>query len=350
MKTKTFLGFVAPSVLSMALLIALPLVGVVYLSLWQSHVKSEVVKIVTKVPLFGGKSRESVTEVPQAVLDEHGRPVRVWEYVGVRNLEQAAEVKQLGQILRQPRETASLPDLIATMYDEVTNLDFWGALEFTLLLTFVSTPCVLVIGFLLALAVNRATQRLKGSLIFITLLPMIVTPVVSALAIYWLFLDNAIVATVLRELGFGQIYFLKDSFTIRTLIILYEIWYAAPFAFIILYAGLQTVPQESLEAARVDGATRWQAIRLVTIPHLAPLFAVIALIHIMDAYRVFEPILVFGSRVFASSLQYLVYIVLAYEDNIHGAAAYAVLTVIGIVILLIPVLVRTWREQRRVAV
>ena len=346
MKTKTFIGFVAPSVLSMLLLIALPLVGVVYLALHQSHVRTEVVKVVTKVPLFGGLTRDQVTSVPQAVLDENGRPVRQWTYVGLRNLAQAAEIGELEAIVSKPREAESLPDMVETMYHQITNLDFWSALEFTLLYTFATTPFVLAIGFLLALGVNRATERLKGSLIFVTLLPMIVTPVVSALSIYWLFLDNAVVATVLRELGFGRIYFLKDAFTIRTLIILYGIWYAAPFAFIILYAGLQTVPQDSLEAARVDGASRWQTIRLVTIPHLAPLFAVIILIHLMDAYRVFEPILVFGSKVFASSLQYLVYIVLSFEDNVHKAAAYAVLTVIGVVVLLVPVLIGTWREQR----
>lgn len=346
MKTGTFLGFVAPSVASMALLIALPLIGVIYLALHQSHVRTEMVEVVTKVPLFGGLSQNQVSLVPQAVLDENGRPVREWAYVGGQNLYQAAEIKDLAEIMEKPRaEQTSLPDAIDSMYRDITNLDFWGALEFTLLLTFVSTPIVLVMGFLLALAVNRATAKMKGSLIFITMLPMIVTPVVSALAIYWLFLDNAIVATVLRELGFGKVYFLKDAWTIRTLIICYEIWYAAPFAFIILYAGLQTVPQDSLEAARVDGASRWQAIRLVTIPHLAPLFAVVALIHIMDAYRVFEPILVFGSRVFASSLQYLIYVVMS-QDNIHMAAAYAVLTVIGVVILLMPVLYSTWREQR----
>lgn len=346
MRTRTFLAFVAPSLVSMGLLIALPLLGVIYLALHQSHVKTEQVRVVTKVPLFAGQSRDQVSFVPQAVLDEHGRPVRVWSYVGLRNMADASQIREVEEAIAKDRPQASLPDLVEGMYRDVTNLDFWGALEFTLLLTFVSTPFVLVLGFLLALAVNRATQWLKGPLIFASLLPMIVTPVVSALAIYWLFLDNAIVASVLRQLGFGQIYFLKDSFTIRTLIIVYEIWYAVPFAFIVLYAGLQSVPQEALEAAYVDGASRWQATRMVTIPHLAPLFAVIALIHIMDAYRVFEPILVFNSRVFASSLQYLIYNVLSFEDNVHRAAAYGVLTVIGIVILLIPVLVRTWRDQK----
>lgn len=346
MRLKTFLAFVAPSVLCMGVLIALPLVAVVYLALHQSHVRTEVVEIVTRTPLFGGLSKETVTRVPQAVLDENGRPVREWAYVGADNLRQAAEVDALAATLTRDREMASLPDLVGSMYRDITNLDFWSALEFTLIYTFVTTPFVLVLGFLLALGVNRASEALKGSLIFVTLLPMIVTPIVSALAVYWLFLDNAIVATVLRELGFGQIYFLKDAFTIRSLIILYGIWYAVPFAFIILYTGLQTVPQETVEAARVDGASRLQIIRLVTLPYLAPLFAVITLIHLMDSYRVFEPILVFNSRVFASSLQYLIYIVLAYQDNVHKAAAFAVLTILGIVILLAPGLRRTWREHR----
>lgn len=346
MKTKTFLGFVAPSVISMLLLIALPLVGVVYLALHQSHVKTAMVEVRTKVPMFGGISKDQMTLVPQAVLDDKGRPIREWEYVGLNNLYQAADIKDLGAILEKPRPEESLPDMVDSMYREITNLDFWSAFEFTMIYVIATTPLMLAIGFLLALAVNRATEGLKGSLIFVTLLPMIVTPVVSSLAIYWLFLDNAIVATVLRQLGLGQVYFLKDAFTIRLLIIAYGVWYAAPFAFIILYAGLQTVPQESLEAARVDGATRWQAIRLVTIPHLMPLFSVVILIHLMDAYRVFEPILVFNSRVYASSLQYLVYVSLSLGDNVHKAAAYAVLTVVGIVILLIPMLVSTWREQR----
>ena len=84
----------------------------------------------------------------------------------------------------------------------------------------------------------------------------------------------------------------------------------------------------------------------MVIPHLAPLFAVITLIHIMDSYRVFEPILVFGSSVFANSVQYLTYYTLVFEDNIHKAAAYAILTVVGVVILLIPIMIRTYREQK----
>ena len=114
----------------------------------------------------------------------------------------------------------------------------------------------------------------------------------------------------------------------------------------VLYAGLQTLPQDALEAAEVDGATAWQRLRFVTVPHLAPLFAFVTLIHVMDAYRVFEPVLVFGSNLYANSLQYMTYRILNLEDNYSKAAAASLLTVVGILVLLIPMLRRTWREHR----
>ena len=347
MKTRSFLAFVAPSVAVMLMLIALPLAGVVYLALHKSFVRTELTEITIEVPLWGGLTRKQTRTVPQPVLDESGRAVKAWEYVGAENLARASESEALVEILTRPREHASLPELIAGMYREITNYDFWRALEFTLLYTALTTPAILVLGLALALAVDQATRRLKGTLVFATLLPMIVTPVVSSLAIYWLFLDNAVIATLIEWLGFGRFYFLADQFTIRTLIILYGIWFATPFSFIILYAGLQTLPQEPLEASMIDGASRWQRLRYVIVPHLTPMLVVITLIHIMDAYRVFEPILVFGAHVFANSVQYLTYYVLAFEDNVHKAAAYAILTIVGVMILLVPVLRRSWREQRR---
>ena len=204
---------------------------------------------------------------------------------------------------------------------------------------------MLILGLAIALAVNNATKRLRGTLVFATLLPMIVTPVVSSLAIYWMFLDNGVVSAILELLGFGKFHFLADQVTARTLIIAYGVWFATPFAFIILYAGLQTLPQDPLESAMIDGANEWQRLRYVILPHLSPLMTVIALIHIMDAYRVFEPILVFGTTVYANSVQYLTFHVLGFQDNVHKAAAYALLTIAGVVVLLIPVLRQSFRDK-----
>lgn len=347
MRTRTFLAFVAPSVLVMVALIAVPLVGVFWLSLHNSHVLTRLVEVKTEVPLFGGITQTQTSVEPQAVIGPDGRAVQVSEFVGGRKLYEAAEIAELSQIVSRGRAGQTLLDRVAAIHHEITHIDFWGALEFTLLYTFATTPLVLIIGLLLALGVNRVSERLKGVLIFGTMLPMTITPVVAALSIYWLFIDNAIISSLLEEMGFGRIYFLQDAITIRSIIIFYGIWNASPFAFIILYAGLQTVPRDTLESAMIDGASRWQRVRFIVIPHLMPLIAVITLIHLMDSYRVFEPVYVFGSKVYANSLQYLTYDVLANKDAINLAAAYAILTMIGIVVLLTPVLYETWREQRR---
>lgn len=346
MKRATFLSFVAPSVMSMLFLIALPLIAVIYLAVHTSFTQMEIKEVRTEVPLFGGQTREVIRSVPQSVLDENGDPVQVWEYVGARNIENAIEVDGLANALSADRSFGSPGAFFSAVYKEISDVDFWSALEFTLLYTFITTPIILILGFALALATNRVTPRLRGTVVFVTLLPMIVTPVVSSLAVYWLFIDGGVIAATLETLGLGRLYFLADAFTIRAVIIAYGVWFATPFAFIILYAGLQTVPDEPLEAALIDGATPWQRVRYVVIPHLMPLFAVITLIHVMDSYRVFEPILVFGSRVFANSVQYLTYYTLVFENNVHKASAYAVLTVIGVVILLIPIMIRTYRDQK----
>lgn len=345
MKRSTFISFVAPSLVSMLLLIALPLVAIVYLAVYQSFTQTELKEVKTEVPLFGGLTREVTRMVPQSVLDADGNPVQVWKYVGGQNLENAIDVEGVEAAFDEAK-VESPREFIKALYREISDVDFWSALEFTLLYTFVTTPIILILGFGLALATNRVTRQLRGSVVFVTLLPMIVTPVVSSLAVYWLFIDGGVIAATLEALGFGKFYFLADQVTIRLVIIAYGIWFAAPFAFIILYAGLQTVPEEPLEAAIIDGATPWQRIRYVVIPHLSPLFAVITLIHVMDSYRVFEPVLVFGSRVFANSVQYLTYYTLVFEGNIHKAAAYAVLTVAGVIVLLIPIMIRTYKDQK----
>lgn len=355
MKIKTFFAFVGPSVLVMLGLIAVPLIGVAYLSVYNSHVKTEIVEVKSSVPLFGGLTKTTVEKVPQPVLDENGQPVKVWEYVGGRNFDTVADPGGLVNAVRKDRsktvedQPSSIGQRLNGLYRDITDIDFWGALEFTLLYAFITTPCILVLGFILAVLVNNVTQWARGPLIFASLLPHIITPVVGSLSIYWLFLDNAVVAALLEQLGAGKVYFLKDALTIRTLIIIYGIWHVTPFAFVILYAGLQTVPQDALQAAEVDGANYWQRIRHIIIPHLKALFSFITLIHLMDAYRIFEPVLVFGSNLFANSLQYLTYYILNFEDNYSKAAASSILTVIGICILLFPVLRRTYREQKGVA-
>lgn len=338
MKTRSFLQFVAPSVAMMLLLLAVPMLTTFYLSVRNCALQMEVVKTVESTP-FG--SNEIITQ--RAKVDENGRAVKVCEFVGlsyyrkVLGLDHTTDNDQTNQ----PPDAGGKPIVKG---DAVGN-EFQGALKFTMIYTFTTLPFVLVIGFLLALAVNGATNRLKAMFITASLLPFIITPVVAALSIKWLFRDDGLVPYLLSHFGI-ELFWMAQAWSARLLIIVYGIWHVVPFAFIVLYAGLQSVPQDTLEAATLDGASRWQKLRYVTIPHLMPLFVFITLIHLMDAYRVFEPVIVLTQGAFTSSVQYLTYHILLLESNPYKASAAAVLTLIGIFLLLIPLLVNTWREQK----
>jgi multiple sugar transport system permease protein len=320
MKTRSFIPFAAPSVLLMLALLALPLLITLWLSVRHCAPELELATVQQTGP-FGAQA--VVTQ--RARVDAAARPIERCGFVG----------------LDYYRKVLGLSEGEADAHNE-----FGAALKFTLVYTLVTTPFILVGGLALALAVQRAALGLRGFLIAASLLPFIITPVVGALAIKWLFRDNGLVPHVLGLFGV-QVFWMAQAWSAQLLIVLYGVWHVLPFAFIVLYAGLQSVPQDALEAARLDGASRWQTLRFVTLPHLAPLAVFVTLIHLMDAYRVFEPVLVLTQGAFTTSVQYLSYHVLLEENNPFKASAAAVLTVLGVAVLLIPILRRTWREQRQ---
>jgi multiple sugar transport system permease protein len=326
MKTRSFIGFTAPSVLVMLMLLALPLVMTLWLSVRSCAPDLQLVTVQQSGP-FG----EQAVVTQRARVDASNRAVQVCGFVG---LDYYRKLLGFG---------AQGPDAGS---DAASHNEFLSALQFTLIYVVATTPFILGGGLLLALAVNRATKALRGAFIAASLLPFIITPVVGALAIKWLFRDDGLVPHLLSQVGV-QVFWMAQAWSARLLIIIYGIWHVLPFAFIVLYAGLQSVPQDSLEAAMLDGASAAQRLRFVTLPHLMPLLVFVTLIHLMDAYRVFEPVLVLTQGAFTTSVQYLTYYVLLEENNPFKASAAAVLTLVGIGLLLWPLLRRTWREQRQ---
>ena len=332
MKLRHFVQFTAPSVTLMLLLLALPLAVTLWLSLRTCVPELELVTVQQTGP-FGAQT----VLTQRARLDAKGRVVETCQNGGLSMYRSVLGLAAAGTGGTPGAATAANP---GEMHNE-----FLAALGFTLAYTFITLPLVLLGGLLLALGINRVTTRWKGVFIAASLLPFIITPVVGALAIKWLFRDDGLVPHLLAQVGV-QVFWMAQAWSAQLLIVLYGVWHVLPFAFIVLYAGLQSLSKDSVEAAQLDGATRWQVLRFVTLPHLAPLMVFIALIHVMDAYRVFEPVLVLTQGAFTTSVQYLTYSVLLQENNPYKASAAAVLTVLGIAVLLIPLLRRTWREQR----
>ena len=336
MKHRTFFWFFLPTAAAMLLFIALPIVSIVTQSLFVPH---QAVLIETEnCGPFGCTTETTVDQEATAAIRE-AQPIGRFVGLDIYTDRGHLALAEVGEAWR------TSPSLGA-FFGELSDLPFYRALTFTLTYTFVCTPFLIMLGFAIAVAVNSLHKRLKGLMIFFSLLPMIVTPLIGALVLSWMVDSRGVLGNFLSWLVADPDLSVKASTPLMWIaLIVYGIWSSAPFAFVVFYAGLQTVPQDTLESAQIDGATRWQQIRFVIIPHLAPLVTFVALIQLMDNFRVLEPILGFQAQAHAQSLSTFILSDLSGETRqLSSAAATSVLTIFGIAILLTPVLIRTWRD------
>ena len=338
MPPRVFLAFVAPSLLLMLAFIALPLASVLSQSFFVTQGVFEEVMVETCTPGF--PSQTCVEEVRSRPVMQDGAPVTRTAFAGLENYRLLLRPDAVGQAFSPGG--GGLADVL--------NIDFYKALRFTLTFALVTLPFIIGLGLLVALAVNSIARSLRGPVIFVSLLPYIITPVIGALSIRWLFVGDGILTAALRHATGSNVSMFAQGWTIELLMLFYRVWHVAPFAFVVFYAGLQTVSQDALEAATIDGATRLERLRYVVVPHLAPLIVFVALIHLMDAYRVFDEVIGFRSEAYRISLQWLTFNLLTPDQTgnraVARASACAVLTMLGIVVLLVPPLLRSWREHR----
>jgi len=227
----------------------------------------------------------------------------------------------------------------------LTDVQFWQSMRFTLIYMAVTIPIQLGLGFAIALLLDQVT-RLRGLFMAAMLLPFIVVPVVGAMLFRSMFDPSGIITWFFRDILDQKFYFTEGS--IKAVIIIHALWYITPFVVVVLFAGLQSLPSDQIEAAEVDGAKWYQSIRYVVIPHLRSLFLFISLMLIMDAYRVFDSVFILtgNNPIFkADTVQVYNFEVGLQVQRLGKANAMAVLTVIGVLIVLIPFLIITYRNQ-----
>jgi len=336
MKHKTFFWFFLPTALAMLLFIALPLVSVVLQSVHTPH--DAVLVTVENCGPFGCKEETTVDQDATAAI-RAAEPLG--QYVGLQIFLDRGHLA-----VAEVAEAWATTSTFGEFASRVGNLPLYRALAFTLTYTFTVTPLLIILGFMIALGVNSLHRHLKGLVIFFSLLPMIVTPLIGSLILFWMVDSRGIFGSFLQYIVGDPDLSLKASTGLTwIMLIVYGVWHSAPFAFVVFYAGLQTLPQDTLESAMIDGATRWQQTRYVVIPHIMPLVTFVALIQLMDNFRVLEPIVGFQAEAHATSLSWIIMNDLGGETRLlSSAATTSVLTIIGVAVLLSPVLVRTWRD------
>ncbi|NIY71266.1 sugar ABC transporter permease [Marivivens donghaensis] len=340
MRHRDFIAFIFPSVVAMILFIAIPIVSVVVQSLYVEH--DRVLIEVENCGPFGCTTETRVDAEATAEMKAE-QPLGKFNGLGTYFNRAHLAVDELKAIFA---DNDGFGDIVAQIY----NLPFYKALSFTLVYTFLVTPLCMIFGFLIALGVNAIPKVVKGPVIFLSLLPYIVTPLIGSLILFWMINSDGVIGASLQYIFNDPELSLKASPVLMWMVlIIYGTWHMAPFCFVVFYAGLQTLPTDTLESAMIDGANRWERIRYVVIPHLVPLATFVGLVLLMDNFRVFEPIVGFSSEAHATSLSWAIYNDLSGQvDQLYGsAAATSVLTMIGVLIILTPVLIRTWRDFSR---
>jgi multiple sugar transport system permease protein len=173
-----------------------------------------------------------------------------------------------------------------------TSSDTWAAFGHTLYYVAGYLPLVYVGGLVLAVALNRLV---RGRNLFRTVyfLPVVTSWVVVALTWRWLLNpSNGPVNQALAALGITGPGWWSDPAWAMPSIILASAWKDLGFVTIILLAGLQAVPQELLDAARVDGTNAWQRFRYVTFPLLSPSTFFVVVISLINGFQVFDQVYV----------------------------------------------------------
>jgi multiple sugar transport system permease protein len=167
------------------------------------------------------------------------------------------------------------------------------ALQNTIVYVVASVTVELVIGFLVALALFQMTKgrKLANSLV---LLPMIVAPVITALLWRYIFDPQfGLVSQMLSLFGHqGGIDFLGGEHLALPALIIVDIWQWTPFVVLVLHAGMLSIPEERIEAAKVDGAGHIRVAWSIILPGVIPQVLLVLLFRTMDTYRIFDTVFV----------------------------------------------------------
>jgi sn-glycerol 3-phosphate transport system permease protein len=176
-------------------------------------------------------------------------------------------------------------------YHEVlTSGDFRHSLWVTVLFVLYTVPASLGLGLGLALLAHR---RLRGMRVFRTIFSSTVATSVAVASLLWLVLLHPSLGLfnhILRSFGRDPVDFLNDPDTALFAVSATTVWQNLGLVFIVMLAGLQSIPEELLEAARLDGHGAWSRFRYVTVPLLSPTLMFALVVLMINAFQAFAQI------------------------------------------------------------
>ena len=213
--------------------------------------------------------------------------------------------------------------------DALGSKVFWDAFRNTFVFTIVSVSIELVLGVAFAMAMHQAFRG-RAVLRATVLVPWAVLTFGSGILWRSIFEpDLGFVPSMLGALGLpgADVLWLGEEGYAMAVMIFADVWKTAPFMALLILAGLQVIPDEVYDAAKVDGATAWQRFTRITLPLLRPAILVALLFRTLDALRVFDlPFALTRGANGTTTLSYYAYEELTQNRLVGEGSALAILT------------------------
>lgn len=207
-----------------------------------------------------------------------------------------------------------------------------NTLKFTALAVFFEVLLGLAISVLVKSV--KSGQKLMRTL---TLLPTLLPPVTVALV--WQIMlsnNNGLINNILGVFGFSPVNWLMSVNTAFYAILVIDIWQYTPFAFLLLYAAMQGIPQGQYEAAGIDGANKWSQFRYITVPNISRSIIMVMLLRVIDTFRLFDKVNILTkggpANTTATITQYIFHNGVNMLKVGYGSAASVVMTLIILVL------------------
>lgn len=225
---------------------------------------------------------------------------------------------------------------------------FWRAVFNTTGYVAGQVSLMVAASLLTALILNRKLH-LRAFFRSVYFYPVLLSPIVVALIWKWILQENGVLNGLLVALGLAKMPFLVDASWARFWVVIISVWSTMGFYTLILLAGLQSIPAELYEAAKIDGANGWQSFRRITLPLLMPTLLVVLVLSLIRAVQVFDVVFAFTGGGPGTATLYLVQYI--YDNGFsspnkqYGLAAGASLLMAGTLVVLTLIQLRLNREE-----
>jgi multiple sugar transport system permease protein len=181
------------------------------------------------------------------------------------------------------RTTSVSPENYTNIFKGETGDVFWNAFWNTTTFTVVGVVIETIIGVCMALIMNKAFRG-RGLVRASILVPWAIPTAISALLWRWIFQADGVANDILN----ANVLWTTEGFQAWLAVVIADTWKTAPFIGLLVLAGMQMIPAEVYEAAKVDGASPWQTFWRITLPLVRPALVVAVLFRMLDVLRMFD--------------------------------------------------------------